>query len=64
MVNDFVIKYVYDNNDKYLIASLKTMYTLTEDWTGDLYCGIAPDWDYVNRIVDNSMPEYTKNKIK
>jgi hypothetical protein len=28
------------------------------DWTGNLYCGISLDWDYVNRWVDISMPGY------
>jgi hypothetical protein len=40
------------------------MYTLTEDWTGDLYCGIALDWDYINGTVDISMPGYIKKKIQ
>jgi hypothetical protein len=47
-----------------IIASLKTMYTLTEDWTRDLYCGIALDWDYVNRTVDISMPGCIKKKTQ
>jgi hypothetical protein len=64
MVNNFGVKYINDDDIKNLIASLKTMYKLTEDWTGDLYCGIALDWDYINRTVDISMPGYIKKKIQ
>jgi hypothetical protein len=64
VLNNFGIKYIKDNNIKHLIASLKTMYALTEDWTGDLYCGIALNCDYINRIVDISMPGYIKKKIQ
>jgi hypothetical protein len=62
VVDDFGVKYINDNDAKHLIASLKTTYKLTEDWTGDLYCGIALDWDYLNRTVDISMRGYTKKK--
>ncbi len=43
---------------------MKTTYKLTEDWTGDLYCGITLNWDYVNRTVDISMLGYIKKKIQ
>jgi hypothetical protein len=64
VVDDFGIKYINDDNVKHLIASLKTMYTLTEDWKGNLYCRIALNWDYVNRTVEISMPGYIKKKIQ
>ncbi len=32
----------------HLIASIKKAYTLTKDWTGNLYCIICLDWDYTN----------------
>jgi hypothetical protein len=63
MGNNFGVKYINDNDFKHLIASLKTMYKLTEDWTGDLYCGIALDWDYINRTVDITMPGYIQKKL-
>jgi hypothetical protein len=31
---------------------------LSEDWSGDLYCGIKLTWDYVARTLDISMPGY------
>jgi hypothetical protein len=48
MVDDFGVKYINVDKVKHLIASLKITYKLTEDWTGDLYCGIALDLDHVN----------------
>ncbi len=63
MVDDFWVKYKNKDNVDHLVASIKTTYTLTKDWSGDLYCGIALAWDYVNRMVDISMPGYIKKKI-
>jgi hypothetical protein len=36
-------------------------YKLTEDWTGDLYCGILLRWDYQN--LDILMPGYIKKQL-
>ncbi len=47
-----------------LIASIESPYKLTKDWTGNLYCGISLNWDYINQTVDISMPGYTKNKLQ
>jgi hypothetical protein len=41
IVNNFGVKYVSKNDVDHLIASIETIYTLTEDWTGNLYCGIT-----------------------
>jgi hypothetical protein len=37
---------------------------LTEDWTGNLNCGIQLDWDYVQRTIDISMSGYIKRKLQ
>jgi hypothetical protein len=63
MVDDFGVKYKNKDDINHLVASIKTMYTLTKDRSGDLYCGIELAWDYVNRTVDISMPGYIKKKI-
>ena len=47
VVDNFGVKYVNQDDVEHLIASVKHTYTLTEDWSGDLYCGIKLDWDYV-----------------
>ena len=64
VVDDFGVKYVAQNDVDHLIASIKSAYKLTEDWTGNLYCGITLNWDYVHRTVDISMPGYIKKKLK
>ena len=48
----------------HLIDSIKSTYTLNKDWTGNLYCRITLEWDYVNRHVDISMPNYIKKKLQ
>ncbi len=60
----FGIKFVNKANVNYLIASIKKMYTLTEDWTGSLHCSITLEWDYVGGTVDISMPGYIKMKLQ
>jgi hypothetical protein len=64
VVNNFGIKFVNKANVNHLIASIKKTYTLTEDWTGDLYCGITLKWDYVGCTVDISMSGYIKMKLQ
>ncbi len=41
VVDDFGVKYVNKDDVDHLIASIKSTYTLTKGWTGNLYCGIA-----------------------
>jgi hypothetical protein len=64
VVDDFGIKYVNKADVDHLIASIKNTYTLTEDWTGNLYCGIQLKWDYDAQTVDVSMPGYIKKKLQ
>ncbi len=40
------------------------MYTLTKDWSGNLYCGIKLNWDYAGRTVDIFMPGYIAKKLQ
>ncbi len=47
----------------HLIQCLKEKYKFTEDWTGDLYCGISLKWDYVARTLYISMPGYIKKQL-
>jgi hypothetical protein len=64
VVNDFGVKYVNKEDIDHLIASIKTTYTLTKDWTGNLYCGFHLDWYYENQTVNISMPGYVKKKLQ
>jgi hypothetical protein len=64
VVDDFGVKYMKKDDVDHLIASIKSMYSLTEGWTGNMYCGIILEWDYENRHVDISMPGYIKKKLQ
>jgi hypothetical protein len=57
IVDNFKVKFVNKDNVDHLISSIKKTYTLTKDWTGNLYCGITLEWDYM-QMVDISMPGY------
>ena len=64
VVNDFGVKYVGKEHADHLINCLKEeTYKLTEDWTGDLFCGISLRWDYKARILDILMPGYVKKQL-
>ena len=63
VVDDFGVKYVRKEDVDHLIASIKSTYSLTKDWTGNMYCGITLEWDYENRHVNISMPGYIKKRF-
>jgi hypothetical protein len=58
VVDDFGVKCVGDQHARHLIKALEDLYTVSSDWTGSLYCGLTLNWDYTNRTVDLSMPNY------
>jgi hypothetical protein len=58
VVDNFGVKYVGHEHADHLIQCIKETYELTEDWTGDLYCGIKLDWDYNARTLNILMPGY------
>ncbi len=64
VVDNFGVKYVSKDKVNHLITSIKKDYTFTEDWSGDLYCGMQLDWDYDKRTMDTSMPGYAKKKFQ
>jgi hypothetical protein len=65
VVDDFGVKYVGKEHVDHLIACLaKSKYKLTEDWKGNLYCGITLDWNYKEGYVEISMPGYIKKKLR
>jgi hypothetical protein len=60
IVDDFGVKYVGKEHADHLLACIKEKYKLTEDWSGDLYCGINLKWDYIKRMLEIFMPGYIK----
>ena len=64
VVDDFGVKYSRKEDIDHLIQSLKKDFTLSEDWKGDLYCGISLKWDYEERTLDISMPGYIQKALQ
>ena len=63
-VDDFGIKY-FNNDDIYhLLNALKNHYTVSEDWTGENYCGFKLTWFYKKGYVIAAMPNYIKELLK
>ena len=48
-VDDFGIKYERQEDITHLLDALKTVYKISEDWYGKLYCGLNLEWDYYKR---------------
>ena len=55
---DFGVKYVNKADVKHLISVLTQHYKIDTDWECTRYVGLTLDWDYNNRCVHLSMPEY------
>ena len=64
VVDDFGVKYIGDAHAQHLIDALRSLYTITTDWTDTLYCGLTLQWDYVHRHVDISMPGYVTRALQ
>ncbi|KAL7476413.1 hypothetical protein ACHAW6_002279 [Cyclotella cf. meneghiniana] len=60
VVDNFVIKTVGITHAKHLKEVLQKYYTVSVDWTGDIFCGISLNWDYRGKTIDLSMPGYIK----
>lgn len=63
VVDDFGVKYHNTTDVKYLLDTLQLFYNITVDWTGQHYCGLTLDWNYTNRILQTSMPDYVTNEL-
>lgn len=63
VVDDFGISYVNRANAQHLIDTLASFYEITVDWEATKYCGITLEWDYKNRTVDLSMPNYVTDAL-
>ena len=64
VVDDFGVKTVGLTHAKHLIDALQKYYTVSVDWTGELFCGISLTWDYRGKTVDLSMPGYIEKALK
>ena len=63
VVDDFGIKYERQEEITHLFNALKTIYEISEDWDGKLYCGLNLEWDYYKREVLVSMSNYVTKAL-
>jgi hypothetical protein len=63
VVDDFGIRYTGTDHADHLIQTLKLKYTITVDWSGDLYVGLTLKWNYEGGILDISMPGYVDRAL-
>ena len=64
VVDDFGVKFKGKQHAQHLAAALKEHYDVTMDWKGKLYIGISLKWDYTQRTVQLSMPNYIQKALE
>ena len=64
MLDNFGVKYSHEEDIAHLIRCIKEKYELTEDWDGNLYCGIHLNRDYVVQMLDISMTGYIIKQLQ
>ena len=57
-VDEFGVKCFSEADKKHLIQALESKYIITTNDKGTDFCGLHLDWNYNQRWVDISMPEY------
>ena len=63
VVDDLGIKYERQEDTTHLLDALQTIYKISEDWDGKLYCGLNLEWYYYKRKVLVSMPSYVTKSL-
>ena len=63
IVDDFGIKHTNLQQVHDLILTLKKRYEITVDWTGTLCAGVTLTWNYLERTVILSTPNYVKKLL-
>jgi hypothetical protein len=64
VVDDFGIKYTDDADAKHLLACLRELYVMTEDWAEEQkYVGITVKHDRTANIITLSMPGYVEKAL-
>ena len=65
VVDDFGVKYVWEEHAKHLLNILLKNYEgVHEDWGGTKFCGITLKWDYIQHTCELSMPGYIESILK
>ncbi|KAL7479185.1 hypothetical protein ACHAW6_004929, partial [Cyclotella cf. meneghiniana] len=64
VVDNFGIKTVGLTHAKHQKEALQNYYTVSVDWTGELFCVISLTWNYHGKTIDLSMPGYIDKALK
>ena len=62
-VNDFMVKYFHKDDAMYLIQALQAKYEITQDWSGENFCGLQFKWNYDKKYVNMSMSKYVRKAL-
>jgi hypothetical protein len=63
VVDDFGVKYTNKDNMEHLMNILKQDYEIDTNWEGTCCLDLTLDWDYKQRKVHLSMPDYLGNAL-
>ena len=58
IVDGFGVNYTVNAAEHHLIAALRSLYTISVDWSGSIFYGLTLAWDYANWTVGVSIPGY------
>ena len=64
VVDDFGIKYTKEADLQHFLQALQARYTISIDKTAKNFVGMTLDWNYENKTIDISMPEYISSLLK
>ena len=62
-MDNFGVKYAGKKQAEQFIAFIQKYYTVSVDWTGELYCGVILDLDHKKKYVTLSMPGYVEGTM-
>ena len=62
-IDDFGIKYVGKHHAQNLLTTLQEHYTVTTDWEGKKYAGIAIGWNYKSCTCQLTMEDYIQKLL-
>ena len=63
VVDDFLLQYVGQANQKHLQDCLEAKYKITIDREAHTFCGLHLEWDYIKRTCLISMPGYVQKAL-
>ena len=63
VIEKVCFKYTSEANAEHFLNALQKKYSITVDRKGEKYTGTSLKWDYIQRTITLSMPEYVKKAL-